>query len=303
MQNDGQLVVKDGDGAVIWSSRTETGTSTAARGWTYQITSNGKPGVSCLFSGPSPAAVYMPSQDNAYKLQVTQSGAALSLVASDGQLVWSPSGAAAGSPPARMCITSAGKLELSGNGGASKLWASTYATAGIKAGGYYAAFISSDGCLEVVDGTCQLLYSTTLTPGNSSANQQRPQPVARFKLTPPDARAARNTTTGTSSTRKPPPVRSKRSPPAAGVISLPAPRASRASKPPSASSAVSPPSRASKVPGAPRAASAAGACTLAVGSVCGGVSLCGVDRQCPAKGCCAGTTACRRHNEFTWRCQ
>ena len=47
MQNDGQLVVKDGDGAVIWSSRTETGTSTAAQGWTYQITSNGKPGVSC----------------------------------------------------------------------------------------------------------------------------------------------------------------------------------------------------------------------------------------------------------------
>ena len=294
MQNDGQLVVKDGDGAVIWSSRTETGTSTAARGWTYQITSNGKPGVSCLFSGPSPAAVYMPSQDNAYKLQVTQSGAALSLVASDGQLVWSPSGAAAGSPPARMCITSAGKLELSGNGGASKLWASTYATAGIKAGGYYAAFISSDGCLEVVDGTCQLLYSTTLTPGKkapNSAAMKSPQLMAGFSKPPaPMARLAASPTAGASST-------------SSFSQLLPVARAKLpASVPSGASSAAGFPSASSNSK-ASKAAGASKSCALAVGSVCGGVSLCGVDRQCPAKGCCAGTAACRRYNEFTWRCQ
>jgi hypothetical protein len=139
MQNDGQLVVKDGDGAVIWTSAEETGSSSAKNsGWTYSITSNGRPGVSCIHSGPTPNAVYMASQSKAYKLQIAQGNAALSLVGADGSMVWGPSGAKSGSAPARLCITASGVLELSGSGGSSKLWSSSYATAGTKSGSYYA---------------------------------------------------------------------------------------------------------------------------------------------------------------------
>jgi hypothetical protein len=138
MLNDGQLVVKDGDGAIIWTSATETGTSSAKQGWTYQITSGGRKDVSCIHSGPTPAAVNMVSQSMSHKLQISQSGAALSLVGIDGSSVWSPSGAISGSPPAQLCITSAGTLELAGSGGARKLWSSSYSTAGTKAGGFYA---------------------------------------------------------------------------------------------------------------------------------------------------------------------
>jgi hypothetical protein len=135
MQNDGQLVVKDGDGAVVWSSATEQGTSSAALGWTHQITSGGRPDVSCIFSGPSPAAVYMASLDKAYKLQISQAGAALSLVGMDGSQVWGPSGAKPGASPAQTCFTASGKLELAGSGGSTALWTSSYSTAGSKAVG------------------------------------------------------------------------------------------------------------------------------------------------------------------------
>ena len=133
MQNDGQLVVKDGDSAVIWSSATETGTSSAVQGWTYQITSGGRPDVSCIFSGPSPAAVYMASQNKAYMLQISQADAALSLVGIGGSKVWGPTGAKPGAPPAQACITPAGNLELTGSGGSSVLWSSGYSTAGTEA--------------------------------------------------------------------------------------------------------------------------------------------------------------------------
>jgi hypothetical protein len=101
MQNDEQLVVKDGDDAVvIWTSAEEKGTSSAKQGWTYQITSNGRKDVACIHSGPTPDAVHMPPpQSKAFKLQIAQSGAALSVVGADGSKVWGPSGAKAGSPP------------------------------------------------------------------------------------------------------------------------------------------------------------------------------------------------------------
>jgi hypothetical protein len=138
LQNDGQLVVKDGAGATIWTSATETGTSSAKQqGWTYQISSGGRKDVSCIHSGPIPSAVHMASLDKTHRLQISQSGAALSLVGSNGSSVWSPSGAALGLLPAQLCIASTGALELAGSNGASKLWSSRYSTAGTKAGGFY----------------------------------------------------------------------------------------------------------------------------------------------------------------------
>jgi hypothetical protein len=64
-----------------------------------------------------------------------------------------------------------------------------------------------------------------------------------------------------------------------------------------------PPKRARKTPSTAALTSSSGACKLAVGMPCGGVTFCGVDRACRARGCCSGTSACRRNNAFSWRCQ
>jgi hypothetical protein len=87
MLDNGQLVVTDGSGATIWTSATETGTKSTAQGWTYQITSGGRKDVSCIHSGPNPEAVNMASQSKKYRLQISQTSAALSLVAADGSQV------------------------------------------------------------------------------------------------------------------------------------------------------------------------------------------------------------------------
>lgn len=87
MQNDGQLVIKDGSGAVTWTSATETGTSSVADGWTYQITSGGRETISCIHSGPDPAAVTLASRSKAYKLQISQRSASLKLIHANGSQV------------------------------------------------------------------------------------------------------------------------------------------------------------------------------------------------------------------------
>jgi hypothetical protein len=257
--DDGQLVVQDGTSATVWSSKTENGSlSAAAKGWAYQVTSDGMPDVSCIFSGPAPAAVKLVSQDRAYSLEVAQQGAALRLVsAAAGSVVWSPQGARSGSPPAHLCITAAGKLQLSG-AGSSSLWASSYAV-GPGAKGPFTALVAPGGALEVVDGACQLLFSSTAsgkavsaTPPASGAPQARGNKTAAAgssRGSPPAKRAVRG------AARPPPPPHaagktprsklSKRPPPAAGS------RPSRAlSKPPGPTTAGSRPSRAlSKPPG------------------------------------------------------
>jgi hypothetical protein len=87
MQNDGQLVVRDGSGDLVWTSREENGTSSTAQGWTHQITSSGQLQVSCITSGPSPAAVALLSQGKRFRLQVSQDGARLSLASANGSQV------------------------------------------------------------------------------------------------------------------------------------------------------------------------------------------------------------------------
>jgi hypothetical protein len=166
LQNDGRLVVKDGTGATIWSSGTEGGSSSAAQGWLYQITSGGLASTRCIASGPAPAAVWLVSPSRRFSLQVSQQGAALALMDANGTAVWAPQDAQPGSPPARLCITAAGQLQLTGGPYSTLLWSSSYAM-GPGSQAPFVAQVSDAGCLEVLDGQCARLYSSTA--GSSQA--------------------------------------------------------------------------------------------------------------------------------------
>jgi hypothetical protein len=130
--------------------------------------------VSCISSGPSPAAVALRSPSSNYALQVSQQDAALRLVNASGSPIWAPQGALAGSPPAQLCITSAGQLKLTG-AGSSSLWSSSYAN-GPASSGPFTAFVTDDGCLEVVDGRCSPLYSSHSSGGKAVGGAGAVQP-------------------------------------------------------------------------------------------------------------------------------
>jgi hypothetical protein len=247
-QNDGQLVVRDGDGAPIWSSKDESSSSSASEGWMHQITSGGVPKVrqppdgvagpcfahcpgaapdnaliapchprptlgmphsqvSCIFSGPSPSpAVNLASPSGDFSLRILRQGAMLQLQDASGATVWEPKGAKAGSPPAQLCISTAGRLELKGSGGSSSLWVSSYSVAG-KAGPF-TAYISDTGCLEVVDRQCNLLYSSTASGKSASGGGSKPLPKGKARLPAPPMllpRVTNATGAGAAAPRRPPP--------------------------------------------------------------------------------------------------
>ncbi len=298
--DDGQLIVRDGANATVWTSQAESGSLNAAqRGWQHQITSQGLPEVSCIFSGPSPAAVRLLSQDRAYSLEIAQKGAALSLVSvATGTAVWSPQGALPGSRPAKLCIMSSGRLQLTGAASAS-LWTSSYPV-GSTVKGPFTTLVTSEGCLEVVGASCQLLYSTTISskapPGPPARNATRVRPnkttaATGSSVSPPAPRAVRG------GGRPPPSQLAVRSRPKA---SSPAPLANRSRASPQRQGEQAP----TALPSGLNNTSAAAfmRCMLPAGALCGGVQLCGLDQKCPAKGCCSGALGCRRENEYGWRC-
>jgi hypothetical protein len=258
-QNDGQLVVQDGSGAVTWSSRNESGTSSAAQqGWTYQLTSGGGPGVSCILSGPTPAPVRLLSPGSAYSLQLAREGAALRLVDVAGAQVWAPQGALPGSPPVQLCVTRSGGLQLSG-AGSRQLWASSYAVSpGAK--GPFTAIVSSKGCLEVHDGSCARLYSSTSIDSKNGVASRLPS-----SWTSAAASGAAKTPTPT-----PPKLRPTHTPASkpSKAVSRPALSKGRAASP-----ATRPPKPVQAAQLKAAAASSTGACKLPPGGVCGGVNL------------------------------
>ena len=208
----------------------------------------------------------------------------------------------------------------------------------------YTAYITDDGCLEVVDSTCKLLYSTTLTPGRSGpsvSSKQKPLPIFGFgQKAPPRAQLASNKTTGAPRKKPGSSAGFKKAPlqvsPFADTTTKPSGNTKAATKPPKVptkpSGKTKVPLKPSKVPKVQKASPPAKfkaspakikssspgqvkakaipvadtsprACTLAPGELCGGINHCGLDRDCASRGCCAGVLACRRDNEFSWRCQ
>ncbi len=293
-QNDGQLVVHDGSGATVWSSVAQGGSSSAAQGWLYQISSGGLGSTRCIESGPSPAAVRLESRSRRYSLRVSQQGAALQLMDANGTIVWAPQGAQPGSPPARMCMTAAGQLLLSGAPSGVALWRSSYAV-GPASPAPFVAQVSDVGCLEVLDGRCELLYSST-TQGRAAATPSKPmrsEPAARQRTA-----------------RQPAPVdpakRSRASPAPWSAIGYTQGSGNATQKhtkrlPPSIKPMRNVTGQAP--PLAQQAAGAAPTCTLPAKAPCGGVELCGTDAHCQRAGCCEAPLACRRTSEFLWLCE
>jgi hypothetical protein len=80
-------VVQDATNTTTWSSSLEPSSSSKAQGWLYQITSQGLPRISCIFSNQSPdAAVRLVSQSEEYNLKILQ-GASLNVQGPDGAQV------------------------------------------------------------------------------------------------------------------------------------------------------------------------------------------------------------------------
>jgi hypothetical protein len=336
LQNDGQLVIKDGNGVQVWSS-TNAGAA-AARGQLQQIISGGVMGVSCIHSGPNPAASHLLSASGQYKLILQQQGAQLQLLENGTSTqLWSPPGALPGQAPARLCISSQGSLDLSWGIG-QQLWSS--GPAGSDGAGPYVGLVAADGCLLVLDGTCSESWSSHYGVNSRKAPPPR---LSSTASRPPRRQAASQppSTTGThngSQQRRPPPGRPRgmlRTPPPRKSTSLlvqppgsrsgrlppPGNSASRLAPPLSSSRAMPPPAHSSpaaqlvKVPvrkpppsrPAPKAAVAASGkalatCLMPRGQVCGGVVMCGIDGVCLHMGCCRPKLACTRRTEFIWMC-
>jgi hypothetical protein len=159
MRNDGQLVVNDGDGRTVWSSNSSTpGSNSQSLGWLEQLTSGGSTKLGCVFSGPVPAAVQLMSPSKAFALRVLQANASLRIVSSStGAVMWSPAGALAGQAPAQLCISRLGSLLLQGDG-LKQLWSTAAPAPGTMAP--YSLALTDDGCLDVLDSRCTLLWSS-----------------------------------------------------------------------------------------------------------------------------------------------
>jgi hypothetical protein len=129
-----------------------------------------------------------------------------------------------------------------------------------------------------------------MTQGQTS--RKSPRAVATFKHAPPRATHA-----------------SQQVPAAGAKTALAAGRPSRSSESPGAGKVAptSQPLASSSTlqaggGGGTRAAAGSRACALRLHHPCGGVEVCGVDRECPAKGCCAFGLTCRRQTQQSWQC-
>lgn len=341
LQNDGQLVVRDGEGNVTWSSGTDAGTLLGpATGIQYQLTSGGavagpRVEVSCVVSGPAPEVTTLVSEDLSHGVGVLQSNAALTLRrASDGAVTWSPSNAASGLSPATLCIRNTSVLELTDSTGAL-LW-STSALLYEDSTGPFTAEVTSDGCLELLDGQCRVYWSNhgdkatksvhatgTGAPINftrpsraagSGAGSRAKKPVSKAGKSPAPGKKGPATQPGAGKgpvpKKSPAPLQASKSP-APQQASKPSPSPSKEAPAPqqgstgstSSSQQKRPPPPRSKPKASPSTQKSQQACKLHDGDVCGGVNLCGRDSPCSNSGCCSAGLKCQRRSKYTWRCK
>jgi hypothetical protein len=172
------------------------------------------------------------------------------------------------------------------------------------ADGPFTAQVSSDGCLDILDGSCQLVWSShqgfkskRSPPGvASSAGSFKMQPGAMAGAgRPPKAPPAKASKVGSL-----PQGFNKASPSLANANKQTSPAASgTGTSKATPATALQPSLVGSK---AAVGVTAAATCTLAAGQACGGISLCGSDRPCGGKGCCAAGLTCVRRTAFTHTC-
>jgi hypothetical protein len=319
---------------------------------TQQLLSSGTSQLSCIQATASKAAATsLVSRDGKYVLSLSfKDGLQLANTKSQA-LVWTPAqlpGATNSKVKAsRFCLATNGTLLLVGSKPGVVLWQSTPPTslAGSIAGWQvaaparssksYAAYISSQGQLTVVDSQCAKVY-----PAQSVTRRPLPSPRARAR--PPQPAAVQQTTRQADRPPRlsafrvrlpPPPSPSPSAPPPAPPegarlvklksslsqlelrkgqapgLSTPlhvaGPVAGSGSSSSSSSSTSNAESGFGGFGSAPvtRAACLPGAKSAAlVGSLCGGSNLCGLDIPCTSLVCCTSGLTCRRRNAFTWMC-
>lgn len=311
MRNDGQLVVTDGVGAMVWSSNSSApGTSSQPLGWLEQLTSGGSTNLSCVQSGPVPAAMQLYSPGRKAALRLQQANATLQLLSLPSNTVlWSPPRALPGRAPASLCVTRQGSLYLQGLGG-QKLWSTVPQAAGFAP---YNVILTDEGCLDLVDSQCSLLWSSHSQAGTRGARSP-PGSASGRAARPPKPRTPRASSSSGKAPRTRPPVppqpvssaSSSQAPPRLPRTPAPAP----VSSPQSSSDAQARPDRPRKstVQSPPPAqGSFASAhspqCSLTRGTLCDGISMCGRDAVCAQQGCCQGSLLCTRSSKYTWFCR
>lgn len=304
LRGDGQLVVTDGFAQPVWLSGDGWSSSTAsAHGWLHQITSGAQVRISCIYAAPTQLGSKLVSMSQRYQLQLAQPLAALQVYDTANQTqLWSPAvSSSPGTTPKQLCISTNGVLTLIGSGLAS-MWSSG---APALLFGPYTAMVTDDGCLEVLDGSCNSIYTShtqsrklpraVRTPANINGRF----PVLNTVATDSSSTGGGGTTSKpVNATRQllqqPPPkqlaVRPSRQLPPPPIVQLQ--HGFRKAAPPPKPSQVRP------------AASikSAKACTLGQLGICGGITMCAVDNPCTSAGCCMPGLACRRSNRYTWRC-
>jgi hypothetical protein len=308
MRNDGQLVVTDGSGAMVWSSNSSApGSSSQPLGWLEQLTSGGSSRLSCVQSGPVPAATQLYSPSREMALRVTQASASLQLVSlPSNTLLWSPLGALPGRAPASLCVTRQGGLYMQGFGG-QRLWSSDAPAFGTTMAPYN-LILTEEGCLDLVDSNCKLIWTSHDEAGTKAA---RSPPATASRRARPPAPPLSSTATGkppsqatlgavgSSTGLKPLPPRRARPP-------MP-PRPQQASLAKASPTGQSTSTRQSPPPRGASFVNVAGGvhnpqCVLTRGMLCGGISMCGSDAACGQGDCCQGSLICTRHNKYTWFC-
>jgi hypothetical protein len=343
LQNDGELVVSDGEGNVTWSSGADAGTLLGpASGIQYQLTSGGavsgpRVEVSCVVSGPQPEITTLVSLDLSHGAGVSQAAAELTMRrASDGAITWSPSNAAPGVAPAMLCIRNTSVLELADSTGAL-LW-STSALLYEDSTGPFTAMVTSDGCLELLDGQCRVYWSNhgdraTKTvptvhatgtggpinftrPSRSAGSGAKKSPLPGSKAGKSPAPGKKGPATQPGAGKGPAPKKS----PAPQQASKPSPSPSKPSPSPnkkvpapqqgstgsgstSGSQQKRPPPPKSKPKKSPSTQKSQQTCKLDDDDVCGGINLCGRDSPCSNSGCCSTGLKCQRRSKYTWRCK
>lgn len=314
----GQLVVADQTKNVTWRSSADGLTFSTIR--KAQLVSNSAPELSCIWSGPHQTPSALASRDGRYIARVEDNGV-LTIVDSSRQVViFSPAGAKPGKGQGSLCIRNNGALLLMGSSGSELLWQPEYALPSAGSGPYTVR-LSKTGHLQVLDGSCNVLFSS----GQAASLPQRPYvaspPVRPGSKAPPPkstSRQARPPPNKARSTTKPPPgklPRTGKQPPPAKLrrvaTSPPPPKQavqfrSRPPAPQASPASRQPPSVASSTT-TPASADAAPHCTpekrlAPVGTACGGISLCGLEGTCPHAPCCKPELACTRRSEFAWVC-
>jgi hypothetical protein len=161
----------DGAGALVWASSDYAPGSAP----TTQLLSSGSPALSCVYSGPQPAASELVSERSAFfqgALRLLGNGRPEPRADGTQALVWTPTGFPA-LPAAsyKLCVSSRGTLQVQRAMTLDTvLWQAPAGAGSPAAAGPYTLKMG-DAALVVLDGTCRQVYSTATGAAGTGASR------------------------------------------------------------------------------------------------------------------------------------